>query len=235
MNKKKKDQLKKAGFMLISTTAGAFTGSVVGRPSALIGLATAGLGAYYLGNEKNRDYIISLGAGMLVGHGYDFSSSQNNKEKQAGNETNGLGIPTTMAGFRALGEVGKSRGKNFLEVLKKKSYVDEISPEKKDNSNSTNGLGQSEEYLVDNQMLSDEEMNNLLDRARKVQNKSQNGADMGTPDKNDFKNLLNGNTDKKAFENIMNGNLGNPDKSSFNKIGLGEGNKEMSMEEALSS
>lgn len=113
------NSLKETGKSLLIGAIGAGLGVAIGRPSLLVGLATAFTG-HYLKNNR----ITSLGVGMMASGGYAV----------------GQGIKgTEMEGLEGV----KERLKTFGENLKERLYLDKfIKPKEKSKDEGTAGLGE---------------------------------------------------------------------------------------------
>jgi hypothetical protein len=112
------NSLKETGKSLIVGALGAGLGVAIGRPSLLVGLATAFTGHYF---KNNR--ITSLGIGMMASGGYAVGQGLK------GADVGGL-------------EGVKERLKTFGENIKERLYIDKfIKPKTNATDDGTAGLG----------------------------------------------------------------------------------------------
>lgn len=97
------------GKNLGSGIVGMLAGSAVGRYSLLVGAATVFSGAYY-----QKDWLTSLGVGMVASNGFGTSQTQQTE--------NGI------EGFQDELANAKDRATSSLKALGKKLYLDKLSP-----------------------------------------------------------------------------------------------------------
>ena len=102
--------------LTIGVVGGGLAGAAIGKPSLLVGLGTSLIGHY-----AGVPMATSFGLGMMASGGYQIGSSA----------VNGL------SGMNGV----KERVKSFSENFKQRLYLDKIIKPKKQEEESTNGMG----------------------------------------------------------------------------------------------
>lgn len=102
--------------LTIGVVGGGLAGAAIGKPSLLVGL-----GASLIGHYAGVPMATSFGLGMMASGGYQIGSG-------------------TVNGLSGMDGV-KERVKSFSESFKQRLYLDKIIKSKKQDEESTNGMG----------------------------------------------------------------------------------------------